>query len=46
MSTTTDGGVTISTGGQITNDPDTGGGAGTASGMTALTFGLQMVQSL
>ena len=38
MSTTTDGGVTISTGGQITNDPDTPGGAGTASGMTALTF--------
>ena len=39
MSTTTDGGVTISTGGQITNDPDAAGGAGTASGMTALTFG-------
>ncbi len=39
MSTTTDGGVTISTGGQITNDPDAPGGAGTASGMTALTFG-------
>ena len=39
MSTTTDGGVTISTGGQITNDPDGPGGAGTASGMTALTFG-------
>ena len=38
MSTTTDGGVTISTGGQITNDPDAAGGAGTASGMTALTF--------
>ena len=39
MSTTTDGGVTISAGGQITNDPDTPGGVGTASGMTALTFG-------
>ena len=39
MSTTTDGGVTISTSGQITNDPDTPGGGGTASGMTALTFG-------
>lgn len=39
MSTTTDGGVTISTGGQITNDPDSNGGAGGASGMTALTFG-------
>ena len=39
MSTTTDGGVTISTGGQITNDPDAAGGAGNASGMTALTFG-------
>ena len=39
MSTTTDGGVTISTSGQITNDPDTAGGAGNASGMTALTFG-------
>ena len=38
MSTTTDGGVTISTSGQITNDPDAAGGAGTASGMTALTF--------
>ena len=39
MSTTTDGGVTISTGGQITNDPDGPGGAGNGSGMTALTFG-------
>ena len=39
MSTTTDGGVTISTGGQITNDPDAPGGAGNGSGMTALTFG-------
>ena len=39
LSTTTDGGVTISTSGQITNDPDAAGGAGTASGMTALTFG-------
>jgi hypothetical protein len=39
MSTTTDGGVTISTSGQITNDPDSNGGAGGASGMTALTFG-------
>ena len=39
MSTTTDGGVTISTSGQITNDPDDAGGAGNASGMTALTFG-------
>ena len=39
MSTTTDGGVTISTGGQITNDPDDAGGAGNGSGMTALTFG-------
>lgn len=39
MSTVTDGGVTISTSGQITNDPDAAGGAGTASGMTALTFG-------
>ncbi len=39
MSTTTDGGVTISTGGQITNDPDSNGGAGNGSGMTALTFG-------
>ena len=38
MSTTTDGGVTISTSGQITNDPDAAGGAGNASGMTALTF--------
>ena len=32
-------GVTISTSGQITNDPDSNGGAGGASGMTALTFG-------
>ena len=39
LSTTTDAGVTISTSGQITNDPDAAGGAGTASGMTALTFG-------
>ena len=39
MSTTTDGGVTISTSGQITNDPDSNGGGGAASGMTALTFG-------
>ena len=39
LSTVTDGGVTISTSGQITNDPDAAGGAGTASGMTALTFG-------
>ena len=39
LSTVTDGGVTISTAGQITNDPDAPGGAGTASGMTALTFG-------
>ena len=39
MSTTTDGGVTISTSGQITNDPDSNGGAGNGSGMTALTFG-------
>ena len=39
LSTTTDGGVTISTSGQITNDPDAAGGSGTASGMTALTFG-------
>ena len=39
LSTTTDGGVTISTSGQITNDPDAAGGSGSASGMTALTFG-------
>jgi len=39
LSTTTDAGVTISTSGQITNDPDSNGGAGAASGMTALTFG-------
>ena len=39
LSETTDGGVTISTGGQITNDPDGPGGVGNASGMTALTFG-------
>ena len=39
LSTVTDGGVTISAGAQITNDPDGAGGAGTASGMTALTFG-------
>jgi len=39
LSTTTDSGMTISTSGQITNDPDAAGGAGTASGMTALTFG-------
>ena len=39
MSTTTDGGVTISTSGQITNDPDSNGGGGAGSGMTALTFG-------
>ena len=39
MSTTTDGGVTISTSGQITNDPDSNGGGGNGSGMTALTFG-------
>ena len=39
LSTTTDGGVTISTSGQITNDPDAAGGSGTASGMTGLTFG-------
>ena len=39
LSTTTDAGVTISTGGQITNDPDAAGGAGNASGMTTLTFG-------
>ena len=38
LSTVTDGGVTISAGAQITNDPDAAGGAGTASGMTALTF--------
>ena len=31
MSTTTDGGVTISTSGQITNDPDSNGGGGAAS---------------
>ena len=39
LSATTDGGVTISTSGQITNDPDAAGGSGSASGMTALTFG-------
>ncbi len=39
LSTVTDGGVTISAGAQITNDPDAPGNAGTASGMTALTFG-------
>ena len=39
LSTVTDGGVTISAGAQITNDPDGPGGVGTASGMTALTFG-------
>ena len=39
LSTVTDGGVTISAGAQITNDPDAPGGAGSASGMTALTFG-------
>jgi hypothetical protein len=39
LSTTTDAGVTISAGAQITNDPDAAGGAGTASGMTSLTFG-------
>ena len=39
LSTTTDAGVSISASAQITNDPDAAGGAGTASGMTALTFG-------
>jgi hypothetical protein len=39
MSTVTDSGVTISTSGQITNDPDAAGGAGNGSGMTALSFG-------
>lgn len=39
MSTVTDGGVTISTSGAITNDPDAAGGSGSASGMTGLTFG-------
>ena len=39
LSTTTDAGVSITASAQITNDPDAAGGAGTASGMTALTFG-------
>ena len=39
LSTVTDGGVTISAGAQITNDPDSNGGGGAGTGMTALTFG-------
>ena len=39
MSTTTDGGVTISAGGSISNDPDGTGNDTTATGLTSLTFG-------
>ena len=39
MSTTTDGGVTISAGGSISNDPDGTGNDTTSTGLTALTFG-------
>ena len=40
---TTDGGVTISVGGSISNDNDATGNNTAATGLTALTFGLQMV---
>ena len=39
MSTTTDGGVTISAGGSISNDNDATGNNTTATGLTSLTFG-------
>jgi len=39
MSTTTDGGVTISAGGSISNDNDATGNNTAATGLTALTFG-------
>ena len=39
MSTTTDGGVTISAGGSISNDNDATGNNSTATGLTSLTFG-------
>jgi hypothetical protein len=39
MSTTTDGGVTVSASSAISNDSDSVGSGGAASGVTALTFG-------
>ena len=39
MSTTTDGGVTISAGGSISNDNDATGNNSAATGLTSLTFG-------
>jgi hypothetical protein len=39
MSTTTDGGVTITAGGSLSNDNDATGNNSTTTGMTSLTFG-------
>ena len=39
MSTTTDGGVTISAGGSLSNDNDATGNNSTTTGLTSLTFG-------